>query len=146
MNQERPSWGRTEPPTRLPPVAGLTSHRYVSAKLGGGYVWGWAKQLLSQWTPLGDAVADVVFEAPPLSGQYDRSLLQWRVKRRVDSGRLLISLKVIPDYAAGGADGAGGTSYIDFKPAQIALIDESLRLCMAECERLQMGHPSHLKS
>lgn len=98
-------------------------------------MWSIARRLISQWTPLGNAVAEVVFEAPATAGQYPNSLLQWRVKRRVDSGRLLISLKVIPDYY-GGADGRV-RNYIDFKPAEIERMTRGLQLCLAECERLQ---------
>lgn len=98
-------------------------------------MWSIAKRLISRWTPLGDAVADVIFEAPPINGQNRNSLLQWRVKRRVDSGRMLISLKLIPDYF-GGPDGAV-RNYIDFKPEEIEHVTKGLALCLAECERIR---------
>lgn len=60
------------------------------------------KQILSSPNaPLGDAVAEVVFEALPVSGKDENSLFQWRVKRRADSGRVFISLKIFRDYWGG---------------------------------------------
>lgn len=98
-------------------------------------MWSIVQKLISRWTPLGNAVAEVVYEAPETGGQHPQSLLQWRVKRRADSGQLLISLKLIPDYF-GGPDGRV-KNYIDFKPAEVERITRGLQLCLAECERLQ---------
>jgi hypothetical protein len=91
------------------------------------------KKFLSRWVPLRNVLAVVVFEASPMKGQYEKSLLQWRVKRRSD-GQLTISLKIIPDYG-GGPDGAV-RQYIDFKPEQVKQISDGLSQCLVECERL----------
>lgn len=98
-------------------------------------MWSMARKLIAKWTPLGNAVAEVVYEAPEMGGQHPNSLLQWRVKRRADTEQLLISLKVIPDYF-GGPDG-GVRNYIDFKPTEIERLTAGLQLCLAECKRLQ---------
>ena len=97
-------------------------------------MWMPARRFFSRWKPLANALAEVVFEAPAMQGQGKKSILQWRVKRRVDDGQLLISLKLLPDYA-GGPDGSV-RNYIDFKPGQVKQVSDGLTLCLAECERL----------
>jgi len=95
------------------------------------------KKILSRYTPFGDAAAEVVFASSVVAGASKNSYIQWRVKRRVDTGRVLLSIKVAPDRWVNGPDGGGGECYVEFWAKESDQLLAALESCVMALESLR---------
>lgn len=105
-------------------------------------MWRTVKWLLARG-PFGNILADVIFEAPRMKGQAEHSQLQWRLKRRVDTNRVFISLKVVPDYYGASKDATATTS-----SSRSRMLSVSVRgwTCVSKGTGAQQGPlPWHLR-
>ena len=96
-------------------------------------MWKFLRPILARSKVLDSALGEVIFETPPLGGQWSGSLLQWRTKKGLDERTFFVSLKLVPDvsYEVNGRE----TNFInlDINSARQARAD--LDLCIEDYYR-----------
>jgi hypothetical protein len=97
-------------------------------------MWTPFRRLFARSKVLNSLLGDVVFQTPPSRGQSSHSIFQWRVKRSLDEKSLLISLKLLPDGAAG-PEGSP-RNYISFDLATAEQIRADLDACISKARQL----------
>jgi len=100
-------------------------------------MWAFLRNIVARSKILNAALGDVVFETPEVSGQYQRSFLQWRVKRDAEGSHYYVGLRMLPDTYAG-PEGSP-TNYINFDIESAQRLRFHLDSCIAEYYRLTQG-------
>ena len=92
-------------------------------------MWKFFSPILARSKILNSTLGEILFETPPLSGQWSGSLLQCRTKRGLDEKTFFVSLKFVPDasYEVNGRE--TNFIYLDIESAKQARAN--LDLCIA---------------